>query len=75
MPRQSRIVAPEAVHHIINRGGQAAGSCRWMTGSDNGGWMAVKALRKAKVYMKGDERILCGSDFAEQVLVQAQEAY
>jgi REP element-mobilizing transposase RayT len=40
-----------------------------------GGWAAVKALRKAKVYMKGDERILGGSDFAEQVLAQAQEAY
>jgi REP element-mobilizing transposase RayT len=40
-----------------------------------GGWAAVKALRKAKVYMKGDERILGDSDFAEQVLSQAQEAY
>lgn len=29
------------------------------------GWAAVKALRKAKVYMKGDERILGDSDFAE----------
>ena len=36
--------------------------------------MAVKALRKAKVYMKSDERILGDSDFAEQVLGQAQEA-
>ena len=40
-----------------------------------GGWVAIKALRKAKVYMKGDERILGGSDFVEQVLAQAQEAY
>jgi hypothetical protein len=30
-----------------------------------GRWAAVKALRKAKVYMKGDERILGDSDFAE----------
>ena len=40
-----------------------------------GGWAAVKTLRKTKVYMKGDERILGDSDFAEQVLSQAQEAY
>ena len=30
-----------------------------------GRWAAVKALRKAKVYMKGDERILGDCDFAE----------
>ena len=40
-----------------------------------GGWAAVKALRKAKVYMKGDERILGDSDFAEQVLGQNRETY
>jgi len=40
-----------------------------------GGWAAVKALRKTKAYIKGDERILGDSDFAEQVLGQAQEAY
>ena len=33
-----------------------------------GGWAAVEALRKAKDYMKGDERILGDSYFAEQVL-------
>ena len=36
-----------------------------------GGWLAVKALRKAKVYMNGDERILGDSDFPKQVLGQA----
>ncbi|MFZ0240338.1 MAG: transposase [Desulfobacterales bacterium] len=40
-----------------------------------GGWSAVKALRKAKIYMKGDERILGDSDFVEQVLEQSQETY
>ncbi|MGD1999646.1 MAG: hypothetical protein PVJ00_03695 [Desulfobacterales bacterium] len=37
--------------------------------------MSGKALRKTKVYVKVDERILDGSDFAEQVLGQIQEVY
>ena len=37
--------------------------------------VTVKALRKAKGYMKDDERILGESEFAKQVLGQAQEAY
>ncbi len=39
-----------------------------------GGWSAVKALRKAKVHLKGDERILGDSDFVLQVLKTANEA-
>ena len=38
-----------------------------------GGWSAVKALRKAGAYMKGDERILGGGDFVENMLAQAEE--
>ena len=38
-----------------------------------GGWAAVKALRKARAYKKGDERILGSSTFVEQVLSQANE--
>ncbi len=38
-----------------------------------GGWTALKALRKAKVYTKGDERILGDSDFVQQVLENADE--
>lgn len=37
-----------------------------------GGWSAVKALRKAGAYMKGDERILGGGDFVENILAQAE---
>ncbi len=40
-----------------------------------GGWTNVKALRKAKKYLKGDERILGDSDFVEQVLSEAEEAF
>lgn len=40
-----------------------------------GGWSAVKALRRAQAYMKGDERILGDSDFVQSVLKQSKEAY
>jgi REP element-mobilizing transposase RayT len=41
----------------------------------SGGWHALKAMRKAKVYMKGDERILGESDFVEAVLQLCQQEY
>ena len=40
-----------------------------------GGWHALKELRKRKVYMKGDERILGDSDFIEAVLQSCQDEY
>jgi putative transposase len=39
-----------------------------------GGWSAVKALRKAGGYQKGDERILGDGEFVEKVLGQAEES-
>ena len=38
-----------------------------------GGWSNLKAMRQAKAYLKGDERILGDSDFVERVLAQADE--
>lgn len=38
-----------------------------------GGWSEIKALRKARVFIKGDERILGNSDFVQQSLEQANE--
>jgi len=38
-----------------------------------GGWSVVKALRRDKAYLKGDERILGDGDFVERVLAQAAE--
>jgi putative transposase len=38
-----------------------------------GGWSAVRALRKAGAYMKGDERILGDGDFVDNMLAQADE--
>ena len=40
-----------------------------------GGWLAVKELRKAKAYVKGDERILGDGEFVDQALLQAAEAF
>jgi REP element-mobilizing transposase RayT len=39
----------------------------------SGGWAAAKALKKAKIYMKGDERILGDGDFVKSSLQQADE--
>lgn len=38
-----------------------------------GGWSALKALRKAKALIKGDERILGDSDFVQQSIEMANE--
>ena len=40
-----------------------------------GGWAAVKAMRKAKSYVKGDERILGDSEFVEAVLKESEDAF
>ena len=38
-----------------------------------GGWSALKGYRKSGIRIKGDERILGGSDFVENTLKQANE--
>lgn len=38
-----------------------------------GGWSALKSFRKIGIRIKGDERILGGSDFVEKTLKQANE--
>jgi len=38
-----------------------------------GGWQGLKAMRKAKIWQKSDERILGDGDFVEQVLSSTQE--
>jgi putative transposase len=39
----------------------------------SGGWTAVKAKRRAKIFEKSDERILGDGDFVEKVLSKSQE--
>ena len=38
-----------------------------------GGWDVLKSMRRMKIHIKGDERILGDSDFVEKVLSQASE--
>ena len=38
-----------------------------------GGWGVLKSMRKMKIHVKGDERILGDSDFVENVLSRASE--
>jgi REP element-mobilizing transposase RayT len=40
-----------------------------------GGWAAVKMLRKANAFQKGDERILGDGEFVDNVIFEAKEAY
>lgn len=40
-----------------------------------GGWGALKAMSKARIHLKGDERILGESDFVKKVLAQQEEQF
>ena len=40
-----------------------------------GGWLNLIAMRRAKVFVKGDERILGEGDFVEQMLEEAGEVF
>ena len=59
--------------------GIAAGKRQDLTGGglvrSVGGWSAVKTLRKAGAFQKGDERILGDGEFVEKALSQAEEAF
>jgi hypothetical protein len=39
----------------------------------HGGWANVKAMRRAKIFEKADERILGDGDFVQEVLAAAEE--
>ena len=41
----------------------------------DGGWSAVKAMRRARDHMKSDEQILGDGDFAQSVLDACKEQY
>ena len=41
----------------------------------SGGWSVIKALRRANIHFKSDERILGDSDFVERVLKAADESF
>ncbi len=41
----------------------------------SGGWGVLKAMSKARIHLKGDERILGESDFVKEVLSEQQEQF
>ena len=57
--------------------GIAQGKRKDLTGGglirSSGGWTAVKAMRRAQIFQKADERILGNGDFVEQVLSATEE--
>ncbi|HFQ81857.1 MAG TPA: transposase [Desulfobacterales bacterium] len=68
-----------ARYRIFVENGIADGRHSAFTGGgllrSNGGWTALKGLRKAGVRIKGDERILGDSDFVKKVLKAAEEEF
>jgi len=40
----------------------------------SGGWSVLRALKRAKIHFKSDERILGNSNFVDKVLKTADEA-
>ena len=40
-----------------------------------GGWAVLKAMSKARMHLKGDERILGDSDFVKEVLAEHKEQF
>ena len=41
----------------------------------NGGWGVIKAMSRARIHLKGDERILGESDFVKKVLADQKERF
>jgi len=73
----SRKGAARNKYHQFIEAGALDGRRPELTGGglvrSSGGWGVLKAARKMKAHLKGDERILGDSDFVESVLQQAQE--
>ncbi len=40
-----------------------------------GGWSAVKELKRSKIHMKSDERILGDGDFVSEILAKSEESF
>ena len=41
----------------------------------SGGWGVIKAMSKARIHLKGDERILGDSDFVKEILAEQKERF
>ena len=66
-------------YHLFVQKGIAEGRRNDLIGGglirSSGGWANVKAMRRAKIFEKSDERILGDGDFVERVLSSAQERF
>lgn len=72
-----RLGVARRLYRIFVEEGISRGPRRDLTGGglirSHGGWAAVKAMRRAKLFEKSDERILGDGDFVEEVLAISQE--
>ena len=66
-------------YHDFMKEGVAMGKRPELTGGglvrSVGGWLNLMEMRRARVFVKGDERILGEGDFVEQMLRESGEAY
>ncbi len=73
----SRLSAARSGYQLYVQDGIAMGRRKDLIGGglirSHGGWAAVRELRRAKAYQKGDERILGDDDFVEEVLRKSVE--
>jgi putative transposase len=71
------VTAARSAYRSFVQDGLAMGRRKDLVGGglvrSQGGWAAVKALRRAGAYQKGDERILGDGDFVEAALREAEE--
>ena len=72
-----RIGTARRRYKVFVEKGVLKGRCPELVGGglirSSGGWEAVKAMRRAKVFEKSDERILGNGDFVETVLAASNE--
>ncbi len=66
-------------YHYFIKEGVSMGKRPELTGGglvrSVGGWLNLMEMRRAKVFVKGDERILGEGDFVEQILQESGEAF
>ena len=74
-----RVKSARSKYHDFIKEGISMGKRPNLTGGglvrSAGGWLNLIEMRRAKVFAKGDERILGEGDFVEQMLQEAGEAF
>jgi putative transposase len=74
-----RVKSARSKYHDFIKEGISMGKRPDLTGGglvrSAGGWLNLVEMRRAKVFVKGDERILGEGDFVEQMLKEAGEVF